>query len=153
MSMTAILAAVIKDATASPSGGLEGGRSYELALPTGVHFRRWLPHAINVSKVGGLDCGGHSWGFPVWVGEIDAEELLVAHGLPGRHGCCHEGIVGGSQRGRLSIHRKPEGILRKQYEELAATEVQQSTRWRSVACLFFSVSSLAIASLQAPVSR
>jgi hypothetical protein len=82
-----------------------------------------MPHAINVSKVGGLDCGDHSWRFPVWVGEIDAEELeelLVAQGLSGRRGRCYEGIVGGSQRGRLSIHRKPEGILRKQYEELAA---------------------------------
>jgi hypothetical protein len=106
-----------------------------------------MPHVIDVSKVGKLDCGGHSWGFPVWVGEIDAEELLVAQGLSGRRGCCQEGIVGRSQRGRLSMHRKPEGILWKQYEELAATEVQQSTRRRSVACLFFSVSSLAIASL------
>jgi hypothetical protein len=87
-----------------------------------------MPHAINVSKVGGLDCGDHSWRFPVWVGEIDAEELLVAQGLSGRRGRCYEGIVGGSQRGRLSIHRKPEGILRKQYEELAATEVPMKTR-------------------------
>ena|ERR1700676_3122302 len=112
-----------------------------------------MPHAINISKVGGLDCGDHSRRFLVWVGEIDAEELLVAQGLSGRRGRCYEGIVGRSQRGRLSIHRKPEGILRKKYEELAATEVQQSTRWRSVGCLFFSVSSLAIASLQAPGSR
>src|ERR1700687_4677555 len=57
-----------------------------------------MPHAINISKVGGLDCGDHSRRFLVWVGEIDAEELLVAQGLSGRRGRCYEGIVGGSQQ-------------------------------------------------------